>query len=232
MIRRQRKMSVGHAVREAYKEACDRKLKELYGRLTSYSHDGQKVFLERNRYQIGALRSILRDDGPGRGMDLAVTRLRGVDLASLDIFEINGVDWFFAVTWTPFEIEYYGGYRRKGENDHAMILCPKGYQIWFPARDLGTSNINRMAFLPIVDVRLAHRHMHHYASVGDDYVDGVPALAPARSCWSQFGSPLSSAMQAADLPGVLHLARKFAGRYYEGSPLIGLRRLQDYGVVQ
>ena len=237
MIKRQRKVSVSQPARDAYKRACELQLRAIRDRLASMYRDSQKRFLDRERFNIGRLRSIIRDDGPGAGMDLAVTRLRAVDLATIDVAEVGGVEWFVGRTWAPFEIEvvrYSYGSRRRGQYDNdERAVSPDGYEIWFPVKALGQSNISKVAFLPLVDPSLTARHMHQYAiPLSDGNVRGVPVLADSHTCWSEFGSPIASAMLAVDLPGLFQLLLKFAGRFYPGSPLIHLDQLQSVGVIK
>lgn len=243
MIRVQRKVTVGKAVHDVYREACEKKLREYHSRLSCMSRVAQGAFLKSNRYKIGALYSILKDNGPGEGMDLAITRLRSVDLAEINVVWIEDAQYLVGKTWQPLEIELVSGRRgpRRNweESIEKKVKSPGGYEIWVPARSLGGTNINSIAFLPADDIRLAYRHMHHYVRPDPYHRDSIhigveydhPVKAEPVFCWSQFGSPVSDAMASVDIPGLFQLLRKFAGRFYPGSPLVGLNELKRNGVI-
>ena len=227
MIRVKKRAHIGKDVQEVYRLAAEKTLRELHEEITTNPQMGA-VILKKRQGDIARLAAIVTDkQGPGVGMDLEMTRLRGIDFYSIDVAQHDGMLWFECAT-KDLKIQTVQGRGRNGRYKHSNIIIGEekdcgDYTVYFPVQDLGTTRIERIHFVPNDEPMTTQRHYHQRAS--DGRVFGAPGEhhpveMTAHSCWGGFAGPMASCMSACDLTDLIRMCRMFVGRRNPKSILV------------
>ena len=210
-------------VSDIYRQSAAVALKHIYDKMKGMSPSRRPTYLQKTRGDIGRLNDIVKGiSKPGRGMDLEMSRLRGLDFESITVQDIAGKKWLMAQTKnliiTLRDLNYrekVTGRRAKGSKyDHG------DYKIYVDLNTIATTKISSLHFVPDLDPKCHSRHYHHTASWGRDSAsDYHPVQMYPSSCWGGFSGPLATSLVLADLPELFRMLRIFVGRYNPGSPL-------------
>lgn len=228
MIKVKKRAHIGEDVQEVYRLAAEKALRQIHEDITNNSPEMGAVILKKKQGDIARLASIVTEkSGPGQGMDLEMTRMRGIDFDTIDVASHDGMMWFECRT-KDLIIQTVTGIGRSGTYKHSKIKIGEGrdcgdYTVYFPVQDLGTSRIDRIHFVPNDDPLTLNRHYHQRASDGRTYnVPGRhhPVEMEAHSCWGGFAGPMGSCMSACDLTDLIRMCRMFVGRRNPRSILV------------
>lgn len=201
-----------------YKAVATKALSNLYDKMKGLPSARQVQFLSQRRGDVGRLNDVIKGiSKPGRGLDLEMSRMRGLDFESVTVQDIAGKRWMVAQTRgliiTLRDYDYMekvrGSKRSHTQYDHG------DYKIYVDIATIGTTKIGELHFVPDLNPHATSRHYHHTASVGGEH----PVQMWPHSCWGGFSGPLASALSLADLPELFRMLRIFVGRYNPGSPL-------------
>jgi hypothetical protein len=194
-----------------YRELAEKKLREIMDAAESRSAISRKGYLSKNKTMIGRLAAIVtKENGPGRGMDFEITRLRGIDVARFGVLTAGRYRYFVAETKQDFLVE------EMGSGSSVVGMWDTGPYRFGISEDALLGARAEMHYIPLRATQAESRHMHHYGTANGET---NPWLYQPYSCMSQFGSPFAMALQEMDLVELFRLMRIFVGRYYNGSPL-------------
>ena len=228
MIKVKKRAHIGEDVPEVYRLAAEKTLRQIHQDITQNNPSMGTVILKRKQGDIARLAAILHDvKGAGHGMDLEMTRMRGVDFETIDVDEHNGMMWFECKT-KDLIIQTVEGRGRNSRYNHSRIKIGESrncgdYTVYFPVQDLGTTRVERIHFVPNEEPLATQRHYHQRASDGKIYgVPGEhhPTEMTAHSCWGGFAGPMASCMSACDLTDLIRMCRMFVGRRNPQSILV------------
>lgn len=237
-VGKRKRAIIGEDVIPTYKETALKVMRDIYENINSSPPALKKDIVQRKRGEISRLNSILMDNGPGKGIDLELTRLRGIDFHEISVVTINSVldhrdiKWFVAST-EGLLIQTAEGYGHNakyndGPTRFGDLYDCGDYTCYFPVEDLGSTRIDRIHFVPNDAPDTRERHFHHRANSrpkGEHPTDMI-----ASTCWGGFAEPMAGAMAACDLIDVLRMMRIFVGRRNPRSILVHQVKT-DKGVV-
>lgn len=219
-----KKAHISAGVEEIYKKCADIAMRNIYEQIHNSPNRIAARILEQKRGDIARLNDILNDTNkPGRGLDLELTRLRGIDFESIDTIEAGDEIWLVAQT-RDLMIQtvtgmggYTSTYSHSEKNKMGEIFDCGDYKIYVKIRDLGENNIQNLHFVPDLDPSTNNRHYHHRA-FGPNVAH--PTMMSISTCWGGFADPISSTMAAVDLPDLFRMLRIFVGRRNPKSLLV------------
>lgn len=227
MIKVKKRAHIGTDVQEVYRLAAEKTLRQIHEDIYTNPSMGS-VLLKKRQGDIARLAAIVTDkQGPGVGMDLELTRLRGIDFDTIDVERHDGMLWFVCKT-KDLMIQTVTGIGRNSTYSHSQIKIEDerdcgDYTVYFPVQDLGTTRVERIHFVPNDDPMTTSRHYHQRASDGRTYnAEGEhhPIEMTPHSCWGGFAGPIASCMSACDLTDLIRMCRMFVGRRNPRSILV------------
>ncbi len=192
--------------------------------------------MKRNPSMYGRLTAIVRkEDGPGVGMDFEVTRLRSLDYTrfwALNHKRPDGSRALYLCATTPDlmieEITGGRGHNYRGPVQNTALWDAGAYTVYVPVQDILDTKSTGIHVIPERRPYAINRHPHHgVAGSGyhtPDSLSGHFLDVKVHTCWSEFGSPVMSAIGEANVVELFRYMRIFAGRYYAGSPLRSMGR--------
>lgn len=227
MIKVKKRARIGAGVEEIYRDVAEKALRNIHTQIrTSPSSMGAQI-LRSKQGDIARLASIVQDNsGPGKGLDLEMTRIRGIDFAAIHVVRVHDKEWFCAET-EGLKIQTVKGVGRNSTYKHSAIRVEDerdcgDYKVWFPVYALATPQVKQIHFVPNDDIFTRNRHYHQRAS--DHKTEGManphPTDMDAASCWGGFAEPMASVMESADLADLLRMLRMFVGRRNPRSILV------------
>ena len=243
-IRIKTRASVEPSFIKAYEYLAEKKLRQEQEKLTAMSKAAAEATMQRNPSMYGRLTSIYRhESGPNMGLDFEITRLRALDytrfFALLHKTPSQEKILYMCATTPDLMIEEVATQPRKRRrrhyyDDHPREEAPTAttaswdagaYTIYVPVMEILKGKSDGIHVVPERFPNAVNRHPHHgcKSSSGDyhlpDMIAGHFLDAKIATCWSEFGSPVLSAIGEANVVEIFRFMRIFAGRYYSGSPL-------------
>lgn len=211
-----KKAQIGAGVIEYYQVVAEDALRGIFNKIHNSPNMIGAELLKRKRGDIARLNAILTRTGPGKGIDLELTRLRGIDLDTIGIEKVHGVTWFVGHTKGLIikTMEGKGRSARYGHSDKVTLGSEHNcgdYKIYFPAGDLATPRVELIHFVPDLDPMTTSRHFHHRAMSRPNN-PMHPTELKASTCWGGFAEPVAACMEACDLPDLFRMLRGFVGR--------------------
>lgn len=218
-----KKAQIGATVMDYYQVAAEDAMRGIYDKIHSSPALIAKDLVQKKRGEIARLNSILTTpDTPGKGVDLELTRLRGIDFYSIDTIEVDGDIWFVAQT-KDLKIQTVQGrggrHDRYAHSDHNKLgeYHDLGdYKVYFPKKDLASPVVKNIHFVPDRRPDTPDRHFHHRGTGSKSH----PVKMNAHSCWGGFAEPVAACMEACDLPDLFRILRIFVGRRNPQSLLV------------
>lgn len=209
-----RKAIVDQTVIDYYQVVAEDALREIFDKIHNSPKMIAKSILEKKRGDIARLNAILTRDGPGTGIDLEVTRLRGIDFERIYAEEIDGQTWFIGQT-KDLKIQTVKGRNRSTRYSHGSSSFGEfhdlgDYKVYFPAQALATPKIKDIHFVPDRDPKTTARHFHHTASMRPNFHHPVEMIP--NTCWGGFSEVVAANMEACDLSDLFRMLRIFVGR--------------------
>jgi len=223
-IKVKKRCSVEDGVMDVYRKYAALALENIYKKLNGLRPSSRPAYLQKSRGDVARLNDIVKGiSKPGRGMDLEMSRLRSIDLKSISVEQIKGLNFLVGqtegliITLRDYEyLEKRTGKKMKHERyDHG------DYKLYVPCSLLSTTKISELHFVPDLDPFVTSRHYHHTGQSvepGHANPDHPVQMRPS-SCWGGFANPLSVGLTMVDLPELFRMMRVFVGRYNPGSPL-------------
>jgi hypothetical protein len=207
---------------EEYERLASEKLRGMMDKLSAYPERQRQAVMKKHAAMYGRLTAIIRGkSGPGVGMDFQLAQLRALDYEKLDVYTAPALrDTFLIGKTRELEMEEVGS---RG-NTPLRYWDVGAYTIFINTRLLLEENTSGIHVVPARAPTASQRHVHHYA-IPDTERSQHPPTWQTRTCWSQFGAPVTMAVSELDIVELFRIMRIFAGRYYSGSPLVGIQDL-------
>jgi hypothetical protein len=212
-IRIRPRARVDDAFIKALVQMAERYMHELQVKLERAAPYVREQQLKQVRAPIARLMPLLRSSGKaGEGLDLEIARLRALDYAELDILTHNGKHYFHGAT-RPVIMEEMAS-RRKSTYAWWDIGV---YDVYVPFDAFARSGINHIHMVPRRAPDTRTRHPHHTANHREG--ETHPVDMTTSTCWSGFGTPVTSTVRDCDITETFRWLRIFIGRYNASSPL-------------
>jgi hypothetical protein len=190
---------------EAKSEMEEKKIRSLKG-------DRRKAYLDKRKYVRGRLNAISsKETVPGKGMDLEITRLRALGFEEFGIACLGEVKFFGGITPEMAMDEVGRGGKIVAKWDIGR------FEAYISVDDVISSCTGRIHFIPTRDRQTYNRHPHHVGR--RDGGSTNPLGYSPNTCWSDFGGPVTMALNEGNIPELFRMFLIFIGRYYNGSPL-------------
>ena len=195
---------------DAYRSIVEARLEQEDRKIRSLKGERRKAYLNQKKYVLGRLRAIARKEAlPGQGMDLEVTRLRALGFEQFAIASFESRCFFGGITPEIVMEEVSRANRLVARWDVGR------FEAYIPIEDVLSGETCRIHFIPTRERTTPYRHPHHVASP-----QGLNPLGfSPRTCWSDFGGPLTMALNECNIPELFRMFHIFISRYYNGSPL-------------
>jgi hypothetical protein len=210
MIKVKPRAKISAAFIDAYRNIVEAKLELEDKKIRSLKGERRTAYLAERKYILGRLRAIAKKEAlPGKGMDLEVTRLRALGFEEFAIAGFNGRKFFGGITPEIVMEEIGHGNRPVGKWDVGR------FEAYIPIEDVLSGETCRIHFIPTRERSTPYRHPHHVASPqGSNPLGFSP-----RTCWSDFGGPVTMALNEGNIPELFRMFHIFVSRYYNRSPL-------------
>lgn len=220
-IKTRKRCTIGDGVIDLYRKSAALALENIYNTMQGIPARSRPGYLQKSRGDIARLNDIVKGiSKPGRGIDLEVSRMKGIDFDTINLEKIESGTYLVAhtkgliITLKDYDyLEKVSGKKRNHKRyDHG------DYKIYVKDNILATPKIAALHFVPDLEPFATSRHYHHTAYYSTKEPKHPVQMQPS-SCWGGFSGPLSTALNMSDFPELFRMLRIFVGRYNPSSPL-------------